>query len=262
MFTASRLDSMNHQELWLESGHFAPPPVMADGRPTPEAEALGRLGYVKLSMRHGYTEIKWMALAANWASLHVAKKWVGETPGPYILKYFVSGWFTETIRDAKQAANRIDEIMAKSDIHLISRVYVRDVDPERAALPKTILKTLDEKQVEPEYSVDCVLDEAAGRFRVERIGQKSTIAKLWGLSPVSFPCINGGSYDFTVSQAYQKVLKTGAPHYDHVLAAMVRPDGEPVWIPYQRLVLPNSNRPGRRRVTVVSEVAPVDIIVV
>jgi hypothetical protein len=239
-----------------------PSPATADGRAMPEAETLGRLGYVKLSACHGYTEIKWMALAANWASLHVAKKWVGETPGPYILKYFVSGWFTETIRDAKRAADRIDEIMAKSDVHLISRVYVREVDPARAALPLNILKTLDDKRAAPEYSIDCVLDEAAGRVRVERIGQKSPIAKLWGLSPVSFPCVNGGNYDFTVSQAYQKVLKTGAPHYDHVLAAMVRPDGEPVWIPYQRLVLLNSNRPGRRRVTVVSEVAPVDITVV
>jgi hypothetical protein len=255
-------DGITYQEFWLEAGLFVERPTTSDGRPIPEAEVLGRMGYVKLSVGRGLTEIKWMALAANWASLLVAKAWVGETPGPYTLKYFVSGWFSETIRDAGHAARRIDEIMAKSDIHLISRVYVRDVDPAQAALPQTILRTLDENRAPPEFSIDCVLDETAGRFRVERIGAKSAIAKLWGLSPVSFPCINGGSYDFTVAQAYQKVLKTGAPHYDHVLAAMVRPDGEPVWIPYQRLVLPNSNRPGRRRVTVVSEVAPVDITVV
>jgi hypothetical protein len=124
------------------------------------------------------------------------------------------------------------------------------------------MKTLDENMAPPDFSVDCVLDEAAGRFRVERIGPKSAIARLWGLSPVSFPCINGGSYDFAVSQAYQKVLKTGSPHYDHVLAAMVRPDGEPVWVPYQRLVMLNSNRPGKRKVTVVSELAPVNITLV
>jgi hypothetical protein len=253
---------MNQQDLWLESGRFAPPPKNGDGRAVPENEALGRLGYVKLSVRPEATEIKWIALAANWASLMMAKEWVGETPGPYTLKYFVSGWFSETVREAGQVARRIDEIMAKSDVHLIGRVYVREVDPGSAALPQTILETLGANAAPPDYSIDCVLDEAAGRFRVERIGAKSAIAKLWGLSPVSFPCINGGSYDFTVAQAYQKVLKTGAPHYDHVLAAMVRPDGEPVWIPYQRLVLPNSNRPGRRRVTVVSEVAPVDITVV
>jgi hypothetical protein len=253
---------MTSEELWLESGRFASRPTASDGRPIPESELLGRMGYVKLSVGCAVTEIKWMALAANWASLLTAKDWIGETPGPYTLKYFVSGWFSETIREASHAARRIDEIMAKSDIHLVNRVYVRELDPGRVALPQTILQTLDSKHAPPDFSIDCVLDETAGRFRVERIGTKSAIAKLWGLSPVSFPCINGGSYDFTVAQAYQKVLKTGAPHYDHVLAAMVRPDGEPVWIPYQRLVLPNCNKPGRRRVTVVSEVAPVEITVV
>jgi hypothetical protein len=253
---------MDGEELWLNAGRFAPRPAAGDGRAIPEGDILGRMGYVKLSVGRGLTEIKWMALAANWASLLIAKEWVGETPGPYTLRYFVSGWFSETIRDAGHAARRIDEIMAKSDIHLVSRVYVRELDPGKVALPQTIMQTLDSKHAPPEFSIDCVLDESAGRFRVERIGAKSAIAKLWGLSPVSFPCINGGSYDFTVAQAYRKVLKTGAPHYDHVLAAMLRPDGEPVWIPYQRLVLPNSNRPGRRRVTVVSEVAPVDITVV
>jgi hypothetical protein len=253
---------MDQQELWLQSGRFVPRPVTADGRMIPEAEALGRMGYVKLSVGRDATEIRWMTLAANWASLHFVKEWVGETPGPYILRYFVSGWFSETIRDASQAALRIDEIMAKSDIHLISRVYLREVDLNNAAIPQTIMKTLDENMAPPDFSVDCVLDEAAGRFRVERIGPKSAIARLWGLSPVSFPCINGGSYDFAVSQAYQKVLKTGSPHYDHVLAAMVRPDGEPVWVPYQRLVMLNSNRPGKRKVTVVSELAPVNITLV
>jgi hypothetical protein len=253
---------MDVREFWLQAGRFAERPVGTDGRAVPEAEMLGRMGYVKLTVGRGLTEIKWMALAANWSSLHLAKEWVGETPGPYALKYFVSGWFSEQIGEAGHAARRIDEIVAKSDIHLVSRVYVREVDPGEAVMPQTLLRTLDDRRAPPDFSVDCVLDEAAGRFRVERIGPKSAIAKLWGLSPVSFPCINGGSYDFTVAQAYQKVLKTGVPHYDHVLAAMTRPDGEPVWIPYQRLVLPSSNRPGRRRVTVVSEVAPVSITVV
>jgi hypothetical protein len=253
---------MDVREFWLQAGRFAERPVATDGRMVPEAEMLGRMGYVKLSVGRGLTEIKWMALAANWSSLHLVKEWVGETPGPYALKYFVSGWFSEKIDEAGRVAERIDEIMAKSDVHLISRVYVREVDPGEATLPQTLMQTLDDRRAPPEFSVDCVLDEAAGRFRVERIGAKSAIAKLWGMSPVSFPCINGGSYDFTVAQAYQKVLKTGAPHYDHVLAAMVRPDGEPVWIPYHRLVLPSSNRPGRRKVTVVSEVAPVNITVV
>ena len=47
-----------------------------------------------------------------------------------------------------------------------------------------------------------------------------TIAKLWGLNPVSYPCLIGHSYDEAVSRAYPLVTRTGDPHYDHIYAAM------------------------------------------
>ena len=86
--------------------------------------------------------------------------------------------------------------------------------------------------------------------------------RLWGVTPVSYPCINGGSYDQIVSEIYPSVIRTGLPHYDHVYAAMTSKDSAVKWIPYQRVILPKLFAEGQRGVTVVSEVCPVDINVV
>jgi hypothetical protein len=92
-----------------------------------------------------------------------------------------------------------------------------------------------------------------------RIGPGSPIAKLWGIFPVSYPCLMGNPYDRVVSEVYPRVVKTGEPHYGHVYAAMSLPDRQVRWMPYQRVVLPHRFPDGRMGVTVISEVSPVDI---
>ena len=65
-----------------------------------------------------------------------------------------------------------------------------------------------------------------------------------------------------VGQAYAKVIASKQPNYSHVYAAMVRPDGEVAWIPYQRVILPGPKSASNPSVTVVSEFRPVEIVVV
>jgi hypothetical protein len=62
-----------------------------------------------------------------------------------------------------------------------------------------------------------------------------------------------------VSIAYREVLKTGEPHYDHVMASMLTPEQVPLWVPYQRVVLPHRFPDGRMGVAVVSQLGQVDI---
>ena len=93
-------------------------------------------------------------------------------------------------------------------------------------------------------SIDCAYDPSSQRYRVTRVGPQSTIAKLWGLNPVSYPCLIGHSYDEAVSRAYPQVTRSGEPHYDHIYAAMASARGDVVWVPYQRVVLPLAQ--GRR----------------
>ena len=250
---------MASQSIWIAHGNPLPPLENANGSEIKEDRALQWDGMIKLTFGPVGTEIKWSVFAANWASLFHVLDLIEAYPAPFKLKYFLVGWFEEVIQTSEEAYDRIESIIAKSDIHLTQRTFVREADPNRRDIPPLLKSALQDRTVLPDYSIDCVLDEAHGSFRVGRIGSETPIAKVYGFHPVSYPCINGLSYDHLVSQAYGKVVATGQPHYDHVIAAMMTPDGSVVWFPYQRVILPHYLPDGRKGVSVVSQVAPVDI---
>ena len=126
-------------------------------------------------------------------------------------------------------------------------------------MPGLLQQALRDNAADEACSVDCLFDPASQRFRVARVGQQSTIAKLWGVNPVSYPCLTGHSYDLAVSRAYPNVARSGEPHYDHVYAAMASARGDVVWVPYQRVVLPLNLGRSRKAVRIVTELAKVDI---
>lgn len=253
---------MTAEVFWIEHGR------RGAGRPGNLGECLDdnhllhRAGCVRVVTGELGTEIRWSVFSPCFASLYFAAETLLDLPGPYILRYFLVGWFEETYDEASTAQARIHEIIARGDIHLMQRVFVREFDPSGHAMPSLLQDTWMDGAATPDYSVDCVYEESSGRFRVARIGPKSTIARLWGLEPVSYPCINGGSYDRTVSAAYNDVLKSGRPRYDHVYAAMKTPDESVMWIPYQRVIMPKHLAAGRRAVSIVTEIAKVDIHIV
>jgi hypothetical protein len=254
---------MEKLEFWISNGQIILRPDGPETAGISERALLDRRNLVKATADASSVTIKWHAAAANWSSLHFVKDWIGARAGPFTLHYYLSGWFTETLADAHEARDRIDTIMSKSDVHLSSRVYVKEFDPASYHLPDSLRACLEAGRAPAENSIDCSVEAASGRVKVERIGSHSPIAQLWGLSPVSTPCLSGTTYDTVVSRAYADVLRTGKPHYDHIYAAMMRPDGEIAWIPYQRLVMrhPESRR-RRHLVSVVSEIMPVEIAVV
>ena len=178
---------------------------------------------VKVSHGLDGTEIRWSVFSANWASLYFVLEGIETYPGPFSLKYYLLGWFEEHAETAHEARERIETIVAKSDIHLTQRTFVRDADPRRKDIPPLLRNALVDKMALPDHSIDCVYDNDQDRYRVVRIGSETPIAKVFSFHPVSYPCINGLSYDQTVSEAYGKVVATSQPHYDHVIAAMTTP---------------------------------------
>ncbi len=208
------------------------------------------------------TELRWFTSSPCFASLYFAIDWLCDLQRPYMLRYFLSGWFEETYDTLRAAQNRLRHIIAFSDVHLLRRAFVREFDPARKSLPALLNDALNGVEGADDYSVDCTLNEANGQFRVARIGAKSAIARLWGHTPVSYPCLPGGSYDRIVSDAYLGVLRTGAPRYDHVYAAMKTPDHSVVWIPYQRVITRRRAGAAQGTVKIVSEVTTVDIQII
>jgi hypothetical protein len=253
---------MERTELQITKGRLVSVADAMGAEQLSERALLAKSRSVKLVVEDG-TTVRWHASFADWSSLYFAKEYIWTLPAPYTLSYYLSGWFSETYADVVEASSRIDQLIAKSDVHLSSRVYIRSFDPTSHIMPEILSHTLKTGQAPPESSVDCSFDFATGQAKVERIGRESAIARLWGLSPVTTPCISGTNYDIEISRSYAEVLQTGKPHYDHVYAAMMGRDAEISWIPYQRLVLPHPSKRGRNRlVTVITEVTPVDIAVV
>lgn len=253
---------MEDQEYWIDKGRLVPPPAVDPANPVRDRELLGREGRVRITINRSGTTVTWVAFSANWASLYFTKEWIGTFPGPYTLKYFVAGWFTEMIADPQEARGRLDSIMANSDIRLSSSVYIRDMTPKEGRTPLLLMEAFEQRNIDETHSVDCLLDPRTEQFRVARVGDRSQIARLYGtVSPVSYPCHSGHTYDRIVSAAYGEVWQSKTPRYDHVYAAMVSPNGEVTWFPYHRVILPKKTKstPG---VIIVAEIAPVDITVV
>jgi len=243
---------------WLGSGRFlpeAPDQAQAGG----ERDLLQRQGLVKIAEDDGGVTVRWSMFAPNWSSLYLAAEWLSELRAPFHLQYYSAGWFNERYEQCWTAADRIRHLICKSDVHLSQTIYIRTVGSCRPDVPPLLQQALAASSVSEDCSIDCTYDPDSQRFRVARIGSKSTIARLWGLNPACYPCLSGHAYDRAVSRAYPEVFRTGQPRFDHVYAAMASARGEVVWVPYQRVVLPLHQERNRRSVRIVTELARVDI---
>ena len=224
-----------------------------------ESSILADNGAVKIIETPEGVTFKWVVFAANWMSLYSLIELLYLYDGPFVLNYFLSGWFSEKIESRDDVKTRLAQLIAKSDVFVSQHTYVREIDPAKAQIPHVLRDTLTDQTAIPELSVDCVFDEDTNSFVVQRVGGQSAIAKVYGMSPVSTPCLTGNSYDDVISEGYLDVLKRETPRYDHVLAAMMLPDRSVIWAPYQRVILPHYFPDGRKGVSVISERTDVDI---
>jgi hypothetical protein len=250
---------MDGLKYWVVNGRIDPDPFADPEVDSPET-LMQRKGGVFVSSGRDGTTIRWALFAGNWASIYYVAETISNLPGPYNLEFFLAGWFTQTVRNPREASDRLQDLLVKSDIHLRQKTFVKAIPTDTTLpVPDALGAAIMDRHFPADRSVECVFDDTSGRFFVERLGRNSTIAKMWGTSPTTFPCQTGHSYDQMISQAYSTVMKTGEIHYDHVLASMVTSAQKQVWIPYQRVVLPHQFPDGRRGVAVMSEVADVDI---
>lgn len=250
---------MQGQRFWIIEGRRFPDTAIEEKRDYTEMKRFDKDGSVALTVGPIGTEIKWSVFSPCFASLYYILEWLPSAQLPIVLRFYLSGWFEEICTSVDQATTRIEQILSKSELHLTKHTFVEEVDPRGRFLPPILQQVWQNHLVIPENSIDCVVDEHSHKFRVDRVGPKSTIAKFYGMLPVTYPYVNGGSYDEIVYEAYMHVLRSGKPRYDHVLAAMRMPDNVVRWVPYQRIIVPMKTSDHRQAVSVVTEIAPVDI---
>lgn len=243
---------------WICNGQAVPGPETAPS-PAEERQLLQRHGFVKIVSGETGTSIRCSMFSANWSSLFYVAEWVHGALGPFHVQYYSAGWFNERFDHAHAVSERIRHLIQKSDVHLSQTVYIRTAPQKPKEVPPLLKQALRENAAGEDYSIDCLYDQTAQRFRVARVGRNSTIAKLWGMNPVSYPCLTGHSYDQAVSRVYPQVSRSGQAHYDHIYAAMAATNGDVVWVPYQRVVLPLDLGRKTRAVRIVTELAEVDI---
>ncbi len=249
------------RDIWIAGGQIVERSVDDTGAVFSERILLHARNHVKIETTESGTTAKWVMFAANWASVFFAREWLTTLPKPYTLKFFIAGWFEETYSTYLEARDRIDQLLAKSDVRFTERVFTRafNINAINIALPDFEF-AVNEGDIPEDKTVMCVIDTVNERSRVTHVGSDSALASVWGLSPVAYPCLSGHSYDKIVSRPYFEVLRTGRPHHDHVLAAMTHPDGEIRWFGYQRLILPGKKRiNGHPTVNVLCHRGAVDI---
>lgn len=251
------MESMDRSVRWVGNGGFLPPSD-APFADEDDRALIHRRGLVQVVLGREGVTLRWSLFAAGWSSLYAISEWVLGLRGPFQLQYYAAGWFNERYDDRWIVSRRIEHLIHKSDVHLSQRIYIHQAPEAGPDAPSILRRALREKAADEACSIDCLYDEDLRCFRVVRVGAQSTIAKLWGLNPVSYPCLSGHSYDLAVSRAYPLVAQSGEPHYDHIYAAMASSRGDVVWVPYQRVVLP-FGAGGKRGVRVVTELAKVDI---
>jgi hypothetical protein len=249
---------MNGVTMWIRDGAFAARPKKDNGAEFQDKTLLDQFGMVRIHTDSDGTTVQWSMACPNWASLMLTAKLMAACAAPFTLKYFSSGWFTELHHQAAAAADRVEGLIFKSDVRLSDRAYTTVVIPDLDLAPEILRLAWETGDAPDNRSVVCTVEPDREASHVEHVGKDSLIARIWGVSPNSYPCLNGHSYDRAVTPEYFRVVETGKPHYDHVLASMVRPDGELHWLGYHRVILPDV-RDGRKRVRIVSELAPVQI---
>ena len=250
---------MQGQRFWIAEGRRLPDTAIKETRDDTEMKRLDRDGFVGLAVGPNGTEIKWSVFSPCFASLYYILEWLPSAQLPIVLRFYLSGWFEEICTSVDQATTRIEQVLSKSELHLTKRTFVEEFDPKGRMMPPMLQKTWHDHTVYPENSIDFIYDKRSHNFQVDRVGSQSTIARLFGMSPVSYPYVRGGSYDDIVYEGYAHVLRSGKPRYDHVLAAMRMPDNVVRWLPYQRLIVPSQSDAAVPRVSVITEIADVDI---
>lgn len=252
----------NGERFWIVDGEHSLPTLDADLSEAAERQRFDRDGGVRVTTGVLGTEVKWAAFSPCFASLFRVLRLLQSAPAPYILRYYLCGWFEETCTSYEEVHDRIEQIMSKSDMRIMYRAFVGKPELQNCEIPPLIQRSMSDHENISSISISCFYDDSAGKFKVSHIGEKSTIARFYGMEPVIYPYVNGGSYDEIVCEAYKEVLDSGKRRYDHVLANMRMPNNVVHWVPYHRLIIPKLDEKKRASVTVVTEISPVNIHIV
>jgi hypothetical protein len=253
---------MRGQRYWIKNGKF----ILEDIQELVDDalwQSMAQRGEVRLVTGPKGTEVKWVIDAPNYLNLSFLCQCLADHAGPYILRYFSAGWFEESFETADRAVWRIEDLMLHADRCLGRRTFIKLCEPKAEEMPPILRETWATGVPIDNTVIECKFQPEVKQFVVEKIGSRTPIGRIWGTGPYSGPCVPTGSFDATVSKSYEQVLQNGEVRYDQVIASFLFPDNAVRWVPYHRLIIPNSStKSPHQSVFVIAEIAAVSFNVI
>lgn len=178
-----------------------------------------------------------------------------------VLEYFWGAWASESGYTPSTAANRMIATMAYANVEPFcgTTVLPRDAtavredgglvraafegwDSRHGLMPGRL--TGDRSDSLKPYLLGLQHDRRESDLLISHVGDDSSAARVFGadwateaIGRVATRSQPDYEYDERVCDVYDGVMNSGEIRVDHVQAFIRRPNNDPVWVPYSRLVL-------------------------
>ncbi len=239
-----------------------------DGTPEHSWIAFTWLGLIKLQIRLGCITIKWNVRRVAPDSLASMLEFLGLQPESckIRLSFYFDGWNFEEHPGPAAAIARIEQTSAYRNLPLISRMCLRPQDLAAVPMSAPLIRNCFEVWHKTKGSLDvsrhddwnqllpylllCKLRKSDDQLIFAGIGKKADCTKVysrgWLRSAPSqrYDHRHPGDFSDRTAEPYPQVLESGEPRLDHIRTVVPRETREPVWAPYQRLLLPVRLRDG------------------
>ena len=253
------LGSWNHVNPKSRNRHERRP---FDGTPEHSRFAFGWLGLVKMQIRPARVTVKWNLRKVAPDSLDAALEFLKTQPADrqVRLSFNCEGWNVEDHPSPAAAIARIEQTSNYRKVPLVNGVHLRRQDLGTIARSAPFIRTCFEVWRKTKGSLDlkrhdewsgllpylllCKLRRQDDRLIFAGIGTQADCTKVY--SPGWLSSATDQPYDYRhpgvfsdrTAESYPSVLESGEPRLDHIRSLVPRETREPVWAPYQRLLLP------------------------
>lgn len=259
------LGSWNHVNPKSPNQHQRRP---FDGTPEHSRFAFAVLGLVKIQVRPSRIAVKWNVRKVAPESLGAALEFLkSQAPNRQVrLSFYCDGWNVEDHADPAAAVSRIEQTCGYRKVPLLNGVHLRIQDLSAVAKAAPFIRTCFDVWQKTDGSLNpdrddawnsllphlllCKLRKDDQRLVFAGIGMKADCHKVyspgWLRSATNQPYDyrHPGEFSDRTAESYPEVLESGEPRLDHVRSLVPREAREPVWAPYQRLLLPVKLRDG------------------
>jgi hypothetical protein len=225
------------------------------------------MGMIKVAKLNGVIDIQWDLNHASPLAVRSMFDFllVYETPGsdqvPVALQYFFGAWNSEYYPSTGEALNRIVDLAAcegyeADECITIANVALENIDDSHKRIIAAYDlwchangtmhdEITDEIDAIMQYAILYRPDAYGERFIIKEAGAGCYAAAVlgtdWHTKARGMPteaCYSDETFEAALCQDYPYVMKSGALRLDHIRAFFHLDGDDPIWVNYERLLLP------------------------